>query len=82
MYPRQHRLFGKGAASTSSHRAGRKLGHVAFRSLLAAAARRFTLWTFELFYAGDSTELAITEAVHCYTKAMRATNAPPRSSVN
>lgn len=38
---------------------------------------RFTDGTFGLYYAGDSTEVAIAETIHHHTKTMRATAEAP-----
>ena len=38
---------------------------------------RFTDGTFGLYYAGDSTEVAIAETVHHHTRTMLATAEPP-----
>lgn len=38
---------------------------------------RFTDGTFGLYFAGDSTEVAIAETIHHHTKTMLATNEPP-----
>ena len=38
---------------------------------------RFSDGTFGLYYAGDSTEVAIAETIHHHAKTMRATAEPP-----